>query len=62
MAKQVTRSMCLKTIEIVSKAKTREDLINEILKIFPNCSKEYLATLTLGGLIDELDQSIAYTE
>ena len=62
MAKEVERTMCLKTIEIVGKAKTREDLINEILKIFPNCSKEYLATLTIGGLIDELNQSILYTE
>jgi len=62
MAKEVERTMCLKMIEIVSKVRTREELIDEILKIFPDCDKRYLDTLSLGGLIDELNQSILYTE
>lgn len=52
--------MAEETIRLVAKARTREDLIGEILKIFPNCNKQYLDTLTIGGLIDELNESIKY--
>ena len=52
--------MMKETIELVAKARTREDIVAEILKIFPNCNKQYLDTLSIGGLINELNESIKY--
>ena len=48
------------TLKMVAKARTRDDLINAILSIFPDANKDYLDTLSIGQLIDEYDQSVSY--